>query len=358
MKKIFALAIALIMLICTLSGCNLGSLDDEVGSSGIEGSLNSEGETTTNETNEPTQDENNNSLSNKFKGDVWKAVLRHPDAHNYMISIRTTGDLIKYLPLPIRFLQNEGLIKYSNGEMVINGKTLGEVGYTPFVVLVATDKTTDANDVYLYIYYQSEETNNKNYEDVWTANWKLKYTLDDDDYNTLLALEGDFRARLFIPEMDKKYEPDVITKNIVTCNLTGLIRPVQREYVYQTMFPDAYVEKIDYENRVMTFAVKKEDGYAYIDINIDDSNAIDLTMRELGITDRQEMLDRGYYSMDTMNTILGECLTEFGYYAYTSRYSYEKSVELTRQAETVDKLEFYYAYSTDSKYNWLWQNKN
>lgn len=358
-KRIMATGLLSSMIMASMASCDLPNNKEETSTnqpSYIEQMTNSNNTDINNETTHQTESETgqtnkpDNSQENKLKGDVWQAVLKRPEADDRGLVIKTQQDLIKYLPLPVRFLQDEGLITYNSGEMVINGETLNNVGYTPFAVQTAVDETTDANDVYLFVYYENADVNRDNYNDVWTATWKLKYTLDDDDYKTFLALENDFRARLFIQEMDKIYEPEVITKNVVAFTLTGLVNPVKTDTynIYKSVFPKIYVDDINYETRTMTFAVRKDDGYAYVDINIDDSNAVDMAMRELGITDRQEMLDRGYYLMKTKNTILGECLTEFGYYAYTSRYGHEKSAELINQTETVDKLKFYYAGSTES----------
>ena len=147
-------------------------------------------------------------------GDVFNAMKAKGRHHK--IYMEFEGDRIKDAPIPIQFLIDEGLLYYDqNGDIGIIGKQPGGL-YRPFNSDVFVDENTDANDVYVIVQYSSDVVGDEVREDVYHATWKLKYTLDDADYKTLIKFTNDARLRYFVQEMDNIYEPEVVAESIVT----------------------------------------------------------------------------------------------------------------------------------------------
>ena len=149
--------------------------------------------------------------------------------------------------LPFRFLEQEGVIYYNeNGNRVAHGNEeflkndcLYSNGYI--------DPESTENDFYILMQYHCEDDNT-------VVTWFLKYTLDDDVYRDLLLLSGNFRANLFVQEIDQHYTPEVINKTVVSYRLLDNLSLTEdwRDVLFRMDEQSAYISNYNQDNLTLT----------------------------------------------------------------------------------------------------------
>ena len=161
-------------------------------------------------------------ISNEQRGDLYNEacsvevvegvcladIVSSEDSYNYLNRI---NQLYPYGAVPYNFLKEQGLLsEKADGTRYLNEESsyLGQYS-------IMVDENSDENDVYIFLDYKHQ---GKEPEDKYTCTWKLKYILEDNDYQNLLFLGsneyGDVRMSAFIDLMDKKYSPKIEAKYI------------------------------------------------------------------------------------------------------------------------------------------------
>lgn len=244
---------------------------------------------------------------NALKGSIWDAIKDSKYA-NYSTFASEDKSSLDYSAIPTTFLCEQGLTYYDDqGKLQINGKQPDDT-YSPLSSACFVDENTNENDVYLLVQYASgvpgiaEDDVN-----VDLVTWKLKYTLDDDNYQTFLKLDGDFMARFFIQEMDKQFEPEIVSHSNIN-RRTMMSGSYVRGKDEKSLFPNIYVSNIDFDNCSLMYAVRTINGYCFYDFDIRQTKAWDNCMNKYDITIDQ-MYE--YVDMITKETLLGPCLNKF-----------------------------------------------
>ena len=209
------------------------------------------------ELNESTQTPNN--TKTELKGDVWEAVktqnaVQLPDE--------------SWSTLPVKFLEDEGIITYdSNGKLHILNTEFSDSSY---ICSAFIDETTKENDV--YVAFQCKNNGQLRLDDErrepldYTATWLLKYTLDDDDYDTFLKITKNHarQAKVFVQMMDRIYQPEVVGKTVIADNgPLHLLSPVAGDDWVN--FPDYFMINVDFENKKFVALIRTVDEKTYFD---------------------------------------------------------------------------------------------
>lgn len=266
-------------------------------------------------------------------GDVWKALKASGKAYEYY---EPAAESLDFYAIPIRFLKEEGLLYYNDdNKLCINGKQPGG-RYVPFSYQTFIDENTKENDVYVLLCYENDKPQYNIDDNVQVTTWKLKYTLDDDDYQALLKLKDDFRQRFFIQEMDNIYEPEVISKCSYIHAFAGMNSPFRNEHKANNAFPNVYLDNIDYDTYTITVAARTDNGYKFYNYNFHETNAATDLMQRLG--DENKDLYYNYIKIETVNTILGKCLTKFHAYNSMACLSSDEAEKLFKESTREHEL--------------------
>ena len=238
------------------------------------------------------------------KGDVWEA-MKVKGTHIVKSHLYDYSQLSNQ-PLPIQFLEDEGLLYHNHSNrLCINDKQPSNI-YKPLQVDVYVDNNTPENDVYVLVNYRSDVISSETETDVFVTTWNLKYTLADDDYQTLLALKGDYRQRFFIQEMDYIYEPQVVSKATTTQQIVQMGSPnISTGSTKVSSFPYIYVDSYDVNNKTIRYATKVGDGYKYYETSLYESLALESIMNEYNLT-LEECIK--YMEMTTQSSLVGSAL--------------------------------------------------
>ena len=304
------------------------------------------------------QNNNNNTPYNKYTygltGSVWEAIKNKPEVQQGSLSasVETENNLSNW-PIPITFLQEEGVLYYdANSKLCVYGKQPGD-GYDPFKKMYAgIDENTKDNDVYIILQYAQDVISKNNYDssaNVPLTTWKLKYTLDEDDYQTLLKLNGDFRIRFFIQEMDKQYQPEVLSKSVVTYRMSQMSSITQNYKWADRGFPNVYVHNVDYNNNIITYTVLENDGYHFYDLDIRNTNAWNNIKNDYNLTDEEVAQ---YINIQTSETITGTCLTAFEVGGYRAGLSQEQAQALSDETDRIHNIKRLITSSFNRTYNY------
>jgi len=253
-----------------------------------------------------------------LKGSIWEIV----GSSGIMIgNYRPATTDVLSQPIPLKFLTDEGLIyKKEDGRYEVNGKQPDSM-YNPFKCFAYVDEKTEENDVYLLLQYASN-SKAADYDDVMLATYMLKYTLDDDNYETFVKLNGDRCLQGFVQEMDEQFEPEVIFKTLATEGILLHGSPVKSVDRNKNCFPHVFVAKIDYDNQIITYGAKSSEGIRYYDLDMRKTTNWENSLSYYNITkERREELIK----METEETILGDCLTSFNIGGLSAGYPYEKA---------------------------------
>ncbi len=245
-----------------------------------------------------------------LKGDVWAAIRDWGWMDMDGIDFEDQHKLSQQA-IPIEFLMNLGLVLPT--ERSDTFKMAGELQpsqwYEPFDTRAYVDNNTEENDVYLLVNYESGKVDhNSPNSGVYVANWLLKYTLDDDDYETFLKLDGDFRIKYFVKEMDRQYEPVVIHHSLIRHDLISLGSHASNEHWLHKGFPNVFVANIDYDNYIITYASSKYGDLRYYDLDLRKTDNWEKAITRDGLTEEER---EASISVKTKSTPLGECLTDF-----------------------------------------------
>ena len=245
---------------------------------------------------------------------------------------------IKHQAIPLTFLQDEGIVyKDEFDEWQVKGTQPTNM-YSPFESYAYVDNNTKANDVYLFVQYANNDLGqNESNPDIVVATWQLKYTLDDDDYETFLKLNGDYRIRFFIQEMDKQYEPEVISKSVIAHDQLVLGSYTKGEHWTKQEFPYVFVTNVDYENRIITYGALANGELRYYDLDMSKTNAWQLAISKHGLTEqeREDSID-----IRTKSTILGTCLTRFAVNNRYSEYTIDQAKEAYKNSDRRQELSY------------------
>ncbi len=282
----------------------------------------------------------------QLSGDVWDSMRKK----GYTMSKYYPGfqDDLKNYPLPIRFLQEQGIVYFDDyGRLQVQGNQPNDF-YEPLSVYAYIDNTTSDNDVYLLMQYQSGRIiQNTTSDDVYLATWKLKYTLDDDDYETFLELKDDFRQRYFIQEMDNMYQPEIVAKTIAIHNCVQMGSNVRTKKWPDNIFPHIYIDNIDYENYIITFGAKSTDGYRYYDVSLYESHPWNTVVEKFGITEQQK---EDSIKVETINTPLGDCLSKFQVFGIHAGVTEEIAKQKVKESTRLHELEDMKTNSIETNY--------
>lgn len=284
------------------------------------------------------------------KGDVWEALKQRPVIRiNSEISSKSKRDLLAQ-PLPITFLQEEGLLYFDDYNFLnIHEDSNTNPNFVPLSSYAFVDDTTNENDVYLLVQYQNKQNiPNKPNKDVYLATWQLKYTLSDADYSTFLKLAGDWRARIFIQEMDKIYQPEVLSKSIISYNLLSMGSHLRGEVGKESKFPAIFVTDVDYDNQIVSFGSLYGSKLRYIDVKMRESNAWNTVMDHFGLTEQER---ENQIQMNTKETQVGKCLTSFSVNYLSAGLTKQQAVDAFNTTSRFINIKDVNVNSFDSKYS-------
>jgi hypothetical protein len=284
--------------------------------------------------NSDTSNVNDNSFA---KGGIWYELT-----HNRSIFTNTknpyTLSELSGLPIPLTFLEERGVIIYDSlNRPRLTTERQPDVSYSPFRCFAFVDDNSKENDVYLLLQFKNDViAQNKDNDNVHLATWQLKYTLSDDDYQTFLKLNNDWRIAFFVQEMDRQYEPEVISESIVCQDLIFLGSHVRNESLPQKrQFPYIFPTNVDYDNLVVTFGSVNNEGIKYIDVNLRDSIAWDLAITEDGYSE-DEVED--LIQVETAQTPIGPSLTKFHVNYRRAGLTQEQAAEAFENTTNIAKL--------------------
>jgi hypothetical protein len=265
-------------------------------------------------------------------GDIWKEMKANGTAYARHDGL---GKEFYERAVPLQFLQDEGLVYPQGNVWGINADEKPSAHYEPLYSKVFIDENTKENDVYILLNYTNKMIEHQSDEDACVTTWKLKYTLDDDDYQAILKLKNDYRLRYFVQEMDKIYEPEVISKCTTSQFIVFMSAPYYGYYGPENVFPLVYIVDVDYDTNTITSALKTDDGYKFIDYNIMESPAIDTVMKEHNLT-REQVLSM--IKVKSVDTPLGKCLTHFNVHNRAGSLGTDKLLERYENTTRVHKL--------------------
>ena len=270
-----------------------------------------------------------------LKGSVWSAI-RGSSSMSY--GQFPTSYAIKDKAIPLTFLQDEGIV-YKNAfdEWQVKGTQPTNM-YSPFESYAYVDNNTKANDVYLFVQYASDDLGqNESNPDIVVATWQLKYTLDDDDYETFLKLDGDYRIRYFIQEMDKQYEPEVVSKSVIAQDQLELGSYTNNEHWTKQEFPYVFVANVDYDNCIITYGALANAELRYYDLDMRKTNAWNAAISKDGLTEdeREDAID-----IRTKSTTLGTCLTRFWVRYRRAGFTSEQAKEAYKNSDRRQELSY------------------
>lgn len=271
-------------------------------------------------------------------GDVWKSMKADGTAYAGYDGVPLNAE-----PIPVQLFQEVGLVEYDqNGTLKMkDGK------YRGFSSVLMIDEDSKENDVYLIANYRDKYLKSDRDEEAHVTTWKLKYVLDDDDYQALLRLNGDFRMGHFIQHMDVIYEPEIISQTTSTQQFIGLGYPYDGIKKDDCRFPNVYIHDLDYDNKIITYAIKTNTGYKFYDIDLYKSGAIESVMEGYNVT-REEVLPTIH--MDSVYTPLGECLTSFNVAGHTAGYTQERQQQEVESSTREHKGKFLTIYSQENNF--------
>lgn len=268
-----------------------------------------------------------------LSGDVWNAIKNKPEVNlNYFL---TTSDLTTW-GIPLELLKDEGLIYINeDGKWRINGKQASS-GYTPFQVRAYIDENTKENDLYLLMQYASGALGqNESNKDVYIATWRIKYVLSDDDYRTFLNLENDFRVKFFIQEMDKQYQPEVLSKSVARHDMLMQGSHVRNEHWTKQGFANIFIDSIDYNNQTIRFGSLQNGTFRYMIVDIRKGAGWKWAQIRKGLT--EEECEKNI-QIESMSTPVGSCLTKFNVAGYDGGYGADQSKEAFKNTTDIHKV--------------------
>lgn len=348
-NKIIATGL-LASMIATFSACDTGIVGDintnDLDTNQMSTTAN-QCDTTTDVVTTTSNNTNNFDIKADLHGDVWDAVKLAGKSEAVYYAGVTENPI--HLPIPVQFLTEQGILSCdSNGQYHLLGNQ-PKHAYHPLKSQVFIDKTTEENDVYVLVQYLSDSIYGENADDAYTVTWKLKYLLDDDDYQSLLKLENEFRQRYFIQEMDKIYQPEIMSKSVALYSMLYQGSPfVGDKLKNDGEFPYVYIEDINYDTQVITYAAKIDKGYCVYDLNIRNSKIWHTSIDRFGITEQQR---EDSIVMSYKNTPFGPCLKKFTVCGINAGLLDKTIAGCIQNAHKVYNLYNTSANSTKSKYN-------
>lgn len=282
-----------------------------------------------------------NTKKDPFKGDVWNIMKQNGWAYKNSI---TNSDDPNTLPIPTTFLLGEGLLRKNGNIFIKYGSEYAEYESAIFT----TDN--EQNDVYVLVQYASGGTMRDDPNpNIWLATYMLKYTLDDDDYETFLGLDGDCRARYFIQAMDSIYQPEVISESNIIHEIVAYYSPYFSAHSSQKGFPKTYCVDVDYDTKTLTFAAWRECEYATYKINIRESQVWETFQKDYFLSDKE---CESRIKMDTEDTVAGPCLVNFAIGSQVVRQDGKWVKEQYQNSIDVLKLNTYSSKSENNKFTY------
>lgn len=260
-------------------------------------------------------------------------------------------DELEGRPIPINFLTNEGLLQYNHlNRLVLTTEKQPSLIYEPLLSRAFIDENSKENDIYLIVQFQNDEPieNSKN-SNVYLATWQLKYTLNDDDYATFLKMQGDWRILLFIQEMDRQYTPEIISKTIISHDLLSVGSHVKTNDWDLRGFPYIFVTNVDYDNQIITFGAKSNEGIRYFSVDMRETDAWDLAVSRDGLTPDERENSINMYSKQTP---LGKCLIKFEVNNIKASLTTEQAKEAFNTTSNISNLKEININTQEKTYNY------
>ncbi|MBE6621134.1 MAG: hypothetical protein E7625_07230 [Ruminococcaceae bacterium] len=292
----------------------------------------STGDTTDNEVNGTIPEHPNQSNVDYLKGDVWQAIkdLNHMYYDALLDGYRGRLD---YMGLPLTFLQEENVLINTEDGLIVNGKQPDEL-YRPLICHAYVDETTTDNEVYLLVQYQSDHVKSNQASDhIYVGVWLLRYDLDAEDYETFVKLNGDFRIRTFVQEMDKQYEPIVVHKSVIRHDLIAQLGMGSTKLdKTQWGTPNVFVANIDYDNQIITYAEKSKEGFRYYQVDMRKTNNWEKAITRDGLTEEER---EASIRVETMYTPIGACLTKFTVNGWTAGLTNKQVEEAFKNSQDI-----------------------
>ena len=184
---------------------------------------------------------------------------------------------------PFTFLQERGVVDVDEDGYLY---AYGNEDYTNNDCIKThafIDEATKANELYLLVQYISAPINTKGSNDnTFVATWMLRYDLSNDCYKDLLALNGDYKNHLLIQQIDKEYEPQIISESLIQYDEIKNLdlfkslpyAPEDQITLTPTSASSPYVANIDHDNMTITVNFTSKDNsnqiYSYT-YNLKDS---------------------------------------------------------------------------------------
>jgi len=273
-----------------------------------------------------------------LSGSVWDAIKDKPEMQYDSIPEDVEYEL-EHQPIPITFLQEQGIVCYDkNKKLDITDALNASEVYDPFAVRVFTDSNTTDNDVYVLMQYTNGMLKDITASDkVTVATWMLKYNLDDNDYRTLQNLNGDFRSRYFIQEMDKQYEPQIIHKGVTRHNLIYEIGSYTRDDKRSKWgFPYVFIANVDFDNLIVTYGGVTDTDIRYYDVDIRDTDAWEKVISIDGMTEEQR--DKNIV-MKSLESHFGRCLSQFRIGRWSVSFTDKQAQEAFDNTDNIMELQ-------------------
>ncbi len=280
MKKLLALILAAIMLL-SLVACDIEVDNGDWGgdktrgtnknTSGIDGNYADNSQTNSptdsSDKTEPIRFKHSDTFYNAKKrwSDIWEAGRPTDRVRDFITQ-----------EAPFNFLAEQGVVYYNdNGQprLYVDDDCNNDLCLQTQAFI---DTNSDENDFYLLVQYIDDgDVEFRKSAELGTilSTWMLKYTLSDQCYQDLLLLDADFRQNLLIQQIDKEYEPEVVSHTVAEYNFLGpfgfyygIKDAVSSQHcIYSLTEATNYIEDIDFENMEMTvnYNLKEHPGQIY-----------------------------------------------------------------------------------------------
>ncbi len=248
-KRMLAIAWLLVMTLGALTAC-----DYEI-------TINKkETEAVTDENGEVVTSINGTDNEDEFKAEhsdlFWRAKASWSDKDwnwHYTDVFPSDDERFQRLGNPFNFLEKEGAVYRQNGQWIAYGNE--EFDFNGNIqTRVFVDKSTPEHDVYMLVQYHSSNLDGAVMgDDTYVATWMLKYDVPEDVYKDLLMYADDYRCKFLIQQIDKEYEPEVISKSVIDYDLLNKLSAFSDNDFTTIEDKDIrYIENIDYDNMSLT----------------------------------------------------------------------------------------------------------
>jgi hypothetical protein len=153
--------------------------------------------------------------------------------------------------------------------------------------------------------------------------------------------------KFFIQEMDKQYQPQIISKSVATQDLSFLGSHVTSEHWTKRGFPYIFIDKINYNNQTIRFGTLEGNALKYIIIDIRKSTGWQGAQTLNGLTEEE---CEAAIQIRTKSTPVGDCLTKFSVDGFSGGYGEKRSKEAFKNTTDIEKIRVIDIESTEIEY--------